>query len=228
MTSNKCCLFIGNTRWHWGFQTQAKWIFEDTFPNSNQLKENKDLIWKWGAVGPVPANSQLDPNKCIKIEEIPLLKLPEWIGLDRALASWAAFQKAKSANLHSEGILIADAGTILSLTRITAKGEFAGGQLIPGLQLQRSAMSNRSEKLSPVKSQNIPTKQFPSSTEEAMLRGSFQALLGALLEAQKEASMPLWLCGGDSKILFDHLKSRNVAVYHHPNLVLEAMIKINC
>ena len=59
-----------------------------------------------------------------------------------------------------------------------------------------------------------------------MLRGSFQALLGVLIEAQNAAKMPIWLCGGDSKILFDHLKDRISNLYLCPNLVLEAMVKI--
>ena len=39
--------------------------------------------------------------------------------------------------------------------------------------------------------------------------------------------MPLWLCGGDSEILFEHLKDQIVDIYHCPDLILEAMIKID-
>ena len=38
----------------------------------------------------------IDPNKEITLKDIPLLNTPEWLGIDRALGSWGAFQKAKS------------------------------------------------------------------------------------------------------------------------------------
>ena len=88
-------------------------------------------------------------------------------------------------------------------------------------------MSEGAEKLNPVKSQNIPIRKFPISTEEAMLIGSFQALIGTLIEARKETQMPIWLCGGDSEILFNHLKNKINDIYHCPDLILEALVKID-
>ena len=60
-----------------------------------------------------------------------------------------------------------------------------------------------------------------------MLRGSLQALLGTIIEASQETQKPIWLCGGDSKILFDHLKDRVRNLHFDPDLILEAMVKIN-
>ena len=227
MTQTKHCLLIGNSRWHWAIHEEKKWLFVHESPDSKKLKEIGDQLCKWAAVGPIPKNVSLDSSKRINIKNIPLLKLPNWIGVDRALASWAAFKKAKNKNLHSHGILIADAGTVLSITRITTNGEFAGGQLLPGLHLQRLSMSNGAEMLRPIQCYDLPKTKFPISTEEAILRGSYQGLLGALIEAQREAKSPLWLCGGDSKILFEELRNNKVEVYHEPDLVLKAMIEMN-
>ena len=123
--------------------------------------------------------------------------------------------------------LIADAGTILSLTRITAAGAFAGGQLVAGLRLQLSAMAIGANALKePGKLEKIPEK-FPSKTAPAMHRGVLEALIGMLIEAQKTTRNQLWLCGGDSSLLFEELKQRNADVVHHPNLVLEGMTSIS-
>ncbi len=222
----KCCLLIGNTRWHWAIQETNKWVFFHTAPNTNKFKSLSYQVWKWASVGPTPVNILLDPDRCIQIKDIPLLKLPPWIGIDRALVGWAAYEKAKAKNLHSQGVLIADAGTVMSITRITANGEFNGGQLVAGWQLILKAMATDTENLNEIKKKYVPNDSFPLSTEEAMLQGSFQALLGTLLEAQKQANMPLWLCGGDSKILYEHLKKFNLSLYYQPNLALEAMVNI--
>ena len=69
-------------------------------------------------------------------------------------------------------------------------------------------MSSGTEKLSPTKKEFIPKSHFPISTEGAMLRGSFQSLVGTLIEAQQETKMPLWICGGDSEKLFGLLNFR--------------------
>ena len=222
----KCCLLIGNSRWHWAIQNQKTWeFFHELPPNtiSSLLKKN---LWRWAAVGNVPSDINLDPSKELKLENIPLQNAPEWLGIDRALGGWGAFQKAKSKNMHSEGLLLADAGTILSLTCITSKGEFTGGQLIAGLNLQRLSMAEKTLKLKKPKINCLPELMFPSSTDEAILRGSFQSLVGALIEAQKESKMPIWLCGGDAGILFKNLKNRLKIIYS-PNIVLEGMISIN-
>ncbi len=223
----KYCLLIGNTRWHWAIQKKDKWYFFHAAPSAKSLKKRKNELWRWAAVGAIPKDIELAPSKCIRIKDIPLLKLPDWIGIDRALAGWAAYKKAKAKNLHSQGLLIADAGTILSLTVIKRNGEFDGGQLVAGLKLQRTAMAMGTEKLHQIKNINLPEKQFPITTEQAMLRGSFQALLGTLLEAQRTANMPVWLCGGDSEILFKSLQNHDFDIYHYPDLVLEGMTQIN-
>ncbi len=227
VTKEQNCLLIGNSRWHWAIQKGKEWSFLHTPPDPNKLKSLEKSLSKWAAVGPIPKGIYLDPSKCIKLKHIPLNHFPKWIGIDRALVAWAAFEKAKSKNIHTEGLLIADAGTILSITCINSKGEFLGGQLMAGLKLQRSIISSGGEQLNPVQSENLPKNQFPISTEEAILRGSFQSLLGALIEAKKESKKPLWLCGGDSELLFKYLKHRIYDLKYYPDLILEAMVNLN-
>ncbi len=225
MNVNNCCLLIGNSRLHWAIQKLGVWEFIHTLPSSKEITNYQKRIWKWAAVGNIPNNLKLDPKKQITLKDIPLKNAPQWLGIDRALGSWGAFEQAKSKKLHSKGIILADAGTILSLTCISHLGEFTGGQLSAGLNLQRLAMEQKTQNLIYPKFNSLPSKIFPLSTEEAILRGTYQSLIGTIIEAQKIGKMPIWLCGGDSKVIYENLKSR-LNITYCPNIILEAMIKI--
>jgi len=225
LNENNCCLLIGNSRLHWAIKKLGKWRFIHTLPNSQEITNYQKGICKWAAVGTIPENLELDPKKQITLQDIPLKNAPQWLGIDRALGSWGAFEQAKKKGIHSKGIILADAGTVLSLTCVSHLGEFIGGQLIAGLNLQRLAMAQKTQNLIYPKNNYLPSKVFPVSTEEAILRGTYQSLIGTIIEAQKISKMPLWLCGGDSKIIFENLKSR-LTITYCPNITLEAMIKI--
>ncbi len=225
LKERKCCLLIGNTRWHWAFKDNEKWCFSHTYPDEQKLQSLNTSILKWAAVGKIPKNI-LIPSKQIKTSDIPFLKLPKWLGVDRALGGWAAFQKTKHQDIHRKGLLLVDAGTVFSLTKFKSDGTFEGGQLIPGLQLQQYAMSKGTENLFMPREINIPKDLFPLKTEEAMLQGSFQSLIGTLLNADRQLSIPIWLCGGDSEILYKNLQSHKLDITLCPNLVLEGMVDL--
>ncbi|KGG13301.1 MULTISPECIES: type III pantothenate kinase [Prochlorococcus] len=224
MSRTQCCLLIGNSRWHWACKSNQEWHFSHTSPNPHKLNSDELLLVQWAAVGEVPHTTILEKSKKLRTKDIPLLNLPEWLGVDRALGCWAALQEAKAQGLNQNGILIADAGTVFSLTKLTSAGEFEGGQLIPGLKLQQKAMALGAENLKEPLDLNIPSKMFPSDTKEAMLKGSFQSLIGALLEARKESSTPIWICGGDSLTLYRYLIQFDYEIIYSPNLVLEGMV----
>tara|TARA_Y100001968_G_C19362557_1_gene720637 strand:- start:476 stop:1177 length:702 start_codon:yes stop_codon:yes gene_type:complete len=223
----QCCLLIGNSRWHWALKKNNKWQFINTSIKDQYHQFLEVPLLAWAAVGEMPTEISLDPLLEVKIEEIPLQNCPNWLGIDRALAAWGAFYTAnKALNMHPNGLLIADAGTILSITRISANGQFIGGQLIPGLHLQLTSMATGTKNLIYPSIQDLPTEAFPLTTEAAMLQGTYQALLGTLIEAHQKANVPIWLCGGDAPVLIHGLKQRKIEVIHHPNLVLEGMLNL--
>ena len=225
----KSFLLIGNSRWHWAFKTKDGCEFVDASVESEYFHNYLNIpLCAWAAVGDIPSNINLNPALRIKLQDIPLLNAPSWLGIDRALAAWGALNKAKhSSSMHSQGLLIADAGTILSLTRIAANGKFLGGQLVPGLKLQLTAMAQGAKNLQYPSLDSIPIEQFPMSTEKSMIKGSLQALIGTIIEAQTYTKVPIWLCGGDATLLLKALKARNIDVIHQPNLVLEGMCNIH-
>ncbi len=223
---DKSCLLIGNTRWHWAYEIDDLWHFSHEPPDLNKLKFLGDSVVAWASVGRTPKGKFLRPEHRIELNHVPLKSMPPWLGIDRALGAWAACKKARELQEISSGLLVADAGTILSLTRVTSNGEFSGGQLVAGLQLQLFAMSQGAQNLRDVSLENFPQEPFPVATKDAMKKGAIQALVGILLEAQRVAASPLWICGGDAPFILDELQIAEIGVRHCPNLVLEGMVDV--
>tara|TARA_Y100001968_G_scaffold30784_1_gene23721 strand:- start:124 stop:801 length:678 start_codon:yes stop_codon:yes gene_type:complete len=218
---------IGNTRWHWASKIKENWRYFHTLPNPIEFKDKDYSQITWASVGQIPKDIKLNPSRKIILDNVPLTNLPYNLGIDRALASWSAFQKNSSVTSKKQDLIIIDAGTILSVTKITNKGEFAGGQLISGFRLQLSSMANGALNLENPIIKTIPTEIFQYETNKAMIRGAINCLVGLILKIHEETKLPIWMCGGDAPIILNELKDKNIDVKHFPNLVLEGMIDID-
>ena len=227
MYSKENYLMIGNSRWHWASKIKNNWKYFHTLPNPIEFEDEDYSQVTWSSVGPVPKNIQLSPSKKIILDNVPLSNLPPNLGIDRALASWSAFKKNSSLRSKKQDLIVIDAGTVLSVTKITNKGEFAGGQLISGFRLQLSSMSSGAFNLETPIVKDIPTEIFQYETNNAMIRGSMNGLLGLILKIHEETKLPIWMCGGDAPIILNELKNKDIDVNHFPNLVLEGMIDID-
>ena len=229
MYSDKNYLMIGNTRWHWASKIEGTWKYFHTCPNPSDFINKDYSQLSWASVGHIPKTIQLCPSKKINLKDIPLINLPSNLGIDRALASWSAFKKQSSLKNIEKDLIVIDAGTILSVTKITKKGEFAGGELISGLKLQLSSMANGALNLEAPIINTIPKETFQYETKNAMIKGAINGLLGLILEIFEETKLPMWLCGGDAPIIFNELKNKNenIDINYSPNLVLEGMIDID-
>ena len=227
MFLEKNYLMIGNTRWHWASKRKKDWKYFHTSPNPIEFKDKDYSQLTWASVGSVPENIKLCPSKKINLDDVPLINLPSNLGIDRALASWSAYKKQSSLKNKEQDLIVIDAGTILSVTKITRKGEFAGGQLISGFNLQLSSMGNRAFNLETPIIKNIPNEIFQYETHNAMIRGSINALTGLILKLFEETKLPIWICGGDAPLILNELKNTNIDINHSPNLVLEGMIDID-
>ena len=218
---------IGNTRWHWASKIKQRWEYFHTSPNPIDFRHKDYSQLCWAAVGQIPEKVTLCPSKKIKLDNVPLANLPSNLGIDRALASWSAFKKQSYLKNKKQDLIVIDAGTILSVTKITKDGEFAGGQLVSGLRLQLTSMANGALNLEKPNTHIIPKESFQYETQNAMIRGSINVLLGIILQVYEETKAPIWLCGGDSPIIVNELKNKNIDINHCPNLVLEGMIDIS-
>jgi type III pantothenate kinase len=125
---------------------------------------------------------------------------------------------------------VVDAGTVLSLTRISANGSFSGGLLAAGYGLQLRAMVEATAGLKATSSLVLEPEEveaFPFETQAAMRSGAQQSLVGLIRQAHAKSPWPIWLCGGDAPQLLPKLQEQlGVAVLHSPNLVMEAMVEL--
>ena len=220
------CLLIGNSRWHWAEQrASAQWVYQHEAAAPEALDRPSDLL-AWAAVGPIPSHPCLKLNRRLNVSEVPLQGVPPWLGIDRALAGWGAWR----ANDKRVGVLVVDAGTVLSLTRISAEGTFCGGLLAAGYGLQLRAMAEATAGLADTSRLGLETDSedpFPIETQSAMRTGAQQSLVGLIRQAHVQSPWPIWLCGGDAPQLLPTLQEQlGEEVLHAPNLVMESMVEL--
>ena len=121
-------------------------------------------------------------------------------------------------------MLIADFGTILSITKLNSNGSILGGQLIPGFLTQLKSMEQNTKNLKVPKKYEIPTKDFLINTEEAILKGVINSITGVIKNSFNPAKDILITCGGDSEFLTKSLETSKTNIINAPNLVMEGMI----
>ena len=221
MVSDINFLLVGNSRLHWAkyYENQSKFFHTK---KEQKVPENIDLDQLiWASVGKLPDFFLKGENQ-IKTKDIRLSNLPDYFGVDRALACFAALNII--ANPLKKDLLIADFGTILSITKLNSNGSIIGGQLIPGFLTQLKSMEQNTKNLKVPKKYNIPTKDFLFNTEEAILKGITNSLTGVINSSFNPLKDILITCGGDSKFLTKTLKTQKKNIIHAPNLVMEGMI----
>jgi len=214
-------LLVGNSRLHWAEYSENKYKFFDT-NNNDDLPENinaNKIIW--ASVGKTP-NFNLKKENEIKTKDIKLSNLPDYFGIDRSLACLAALKIIK--NPLKKDLLIADFGTILSITKLNSNGSIIGGQLTPGFLTQLKSMEQNTKNLTVPKKYDIPIKDFLINTEEAILKGVINSLTGVINSLFNPEKDILIICGGDSQLLTKSLNAQKENIINAPNLVMEGMI----
>jgi len=150
-------LLVGNSRLHWATYSKIQSKFFHT-KKEQEVPENIDLDQLiWASVGNLP-NFLLKKENEIKTKDIQLSNLPDYFGVDRALACIAALKIIE--NPFKKDLLIADFGTILSITKLNSNGTIIGGQLIPGFLTQLKSMEQNTKNLKVPKKYEFPTKDF--------------------------------------------------------------------
>lgn len=173
------------------------------------------------------AQPGLDPARRLGLEQVPLLAAPPWLGVDRALVGWQAWQQSAGP------VLVADAGTALSLTRVGGDGRFGGGRILAGAALQWRALAAATAQLpaglgplEPEGRELDPPEAWPSDTAMAMRSGVLRGLAAAVEMAWREACQlspgcSLWITGGDGAELAT-LLGRDA----EPDLALRALARL--
>ena len=115
-------LLVGNSRWHWAQrQPNGLHVWHEAGPPVGSGPEQWRELEAWACVGRLSAALALPEERRIELAQVPLQQLPPWLGVDRALVGWRAWRR------QAQAVLVADAGTCLSLTCVDGQGRFRGG-----------------------------------------------------------------------------------------------------
>ena len=143
---------------------------------------------------------------------------PETYGIDRALASYAAFQ------IFQGSCVVIDAGTAVTLDIIAPDGTVSGGFIFPGMDMLASSLSNSTD-LPEVFFDNANEK-IGKSTISSITSGITIGFYGAVNRLINHAveiagsKATVVITGGNAESLKQHL---TIPVEHKPHLVLEAL-----
>lgn len=146
------------------------------------------------------------------------LKKPQEVGADRIANAYGA------KKLYPLPAIIVDIGTATTFDIVSKDGEFLGGVIMPGINLQFNALYSNTSKLPKIHARNSE-KAIGNSTEDAMLsgiiRGSASAIEGLIHQCELELGQRATIIatGGDSKLISQYmLRSFD---YVNPTLTLE-------
>lgn len=139
---------------------------------------------------------------------------PTQLGADRWAAALGAW------NLVRGACLVVNAGTATTLDMITSEGVFAGGCILPGLEMMRRSLAQGTADL-PLAEGLLQAR--PRNTADAIFSGCLNAQLGAIerMRAALPAAAPLVLAGGAALALRDHLTGQ---LEWAPYLVLDGLL----
>lgn len=157
-------------------------------------------------------------------QELPISNgtiYPERVGTDRLI-------KAVAANLirkPGDPIIVVDSGTATTVDWITEQGEFAGGAILPGIELSSKALHQHTHQLPLIDVQSI-APSVPAvgrDTVAALTSGLIWGQVGAIRElihqmTGERASPPaeIVITGGAGQLLAAYFKGAR----YHPTLTL--------
>lgn len=144
---------------------------------------------------------------------------PETLGEDRIALVAAAIKRYPQHNC-----LIIDAGTCITYDLITAKKNYLGGAISPGLAMRFKSLSHFTGKLPQVEAK-APPLLWGDSTETSIQAGVLQGIVHELdgqISAYKArfTSLTVILTGGDAHYLSKSVKN---TIFAQPNFLAEGL-----
>ena len=159
----------------------------------------------------------LDSN--VKLPFKNLYATPNTLGVDRMAVVCASVEQFPNNN-----VLIIDAGTCITYDFVTAKNEYLGGAISPGLRMRYKSLNNLTANL-PLLESEIPKSIIGNSTNESIHSGVVYGIIkeiDGVIEAynQKYSDLTVILTGGDANFLSKQLKS---SIFANSNFLLEGL-----
>lgn len=142
------------------------------------------------------------------------------LGIDRLLAAAAAYTR------HRRALIVIDAGTAMTIDLVTARGEFAGGVILPGIDSSARSLAKVAARLSYVKPSRVH-RVVAKNTRDAIRAGLFFGYAGMIehivrrISAESRTRPLVVVTGGDAALI---KRACPIVKRVHPNLVLEGLM----
>jgi len=150
---------------------------------------------------------------------------PEKVGDDRLLNALAAYDACKKP------CIVIDLGSALTIDYVSARGEFEGGVIFPGVWASARALNRETQKLPEIKALN-PGPVIGRDTEEAIQSGLFwgyRALITGMVNEFKisiHGRPRIFATGGDTPYVMKDMDFRFEIVPHLTLMGLRLALKI--
>jgi type III pantothenate kinase len=148
-----------------------------------------------------------------------LYEAPLEVGADRIVAAVAAYEKIGGA------CIVLDFGTATTFDAVSAKGEYLGGAIAPGVQISAEALYLKTAKLPRIEVRK-PARAIGKTTVASMQSGLFFGYVGLTLNIIREIRREL---GVEAAVVatggFGEMMSAEIPEIrcYEPNLVLEGL-----
>ena len=106
-----------------------------------------------------------------------LYKNPSEVGADRIVNAVAAYEKFGKGNTPARPLIVLDFGTATTFDAVSAKGEYLGGAICPGVQISADALFQRAARLPRIDVRK-PAAVVGQTTVGAMESGLFYGYVG--------------------------------------------------
>ncbi len=161
-------------------------------------------------------------NSATKIPFINLYETPTSLGVDRIALVTAAVTEFPNQN-----ILVIDAGTCITYDIVSAKKEYFGGAISPGLEMRLKALHTFTNKL-PLLSLKDEEFSIGNNTKNSLyfgvIKGVVSEIEGFISHFEKEyENLTVVLTGGDTIFLAKRLKN---SIFANSNFLLEGLNSI--
>ncbi len=136
---------------------------------------------------------------------------PTEVGADRIVNAVAAFHKYKTS------LIVVDFGTATTFDAVSAKGEYLGGAISPGIMISAEALFKKASRLPAVEILRPPEMVIGKNTSDSMKSGIIYGHAGIVdgivrrIKKEMETSPKIIATGGLSKIMTEICESIDLA-----------------
>lgn len=152
-------------------------------------------------------------------------KTPNTLGLDR----WAAVLGA-NGSFPKKASLVVDAGTCITYDLLTAKNEYFGGSISPGIKMRFKAVHEYTGRLPLIEWNEREAIPEGTDTSSAIKNGVLQGILNEIdgfiaINNIKESALKVIITGGDGNFLYKQLQNSIFApqIIQDPYIVLKGL-----